>query len=169
MAGKKGVNPKSIGERSEAQIMSRLLRTGMTVLKPFGDNQRYDLVLDDGERLVRIQCKTGRLRKGAVEFATASSYAHRGLGKRDYRGQVELFAVYCPETDQCYLIPVDAVGKMHCSLRVEKSRNGQEKNIRLAADYELALWARQTPGGQPLHPTAPATTMRALPFLSVPG
>lgn len=143
MAGKKGVNPKSIGERSEAQIMSRLLRTGLTVLKPFGDNLRYDLVLDEGDRFVRIQCKTGRLRKGAVEFATASSYAHRGLGRRDYRGQADVFAVYCPQTDRCYMVPVDQVGLRGGSLRVEKSRNGQAKNIRLAADFELATRAHQ--------------------------
>src|SRR5690349_539477 len=138
MAGIRGVNPKAIGEKSEGQIISRLLRTGKTVLKPFGDNQRYDLVLDEGDRFVRIQCKTGRLRHGAIVFPTCSSYAHRGLGKRDYRGQADVFAVYCPDTDACYLVPVDATGMRACTLRVEKSRNGQAKNVRLAADFELA-------------------------------
>jgi hypothetical protein len=138
MAGKKGVNPKAIGERSEGQIISVLLRLGKTVLKPFGDNQRYDLVIDEGDRFVKVQCKTGRLRQGAVTFATCSSYAHRGLGRRDYRGQADIFAVYCPETDTCYVVPVDAVGEKGCSLRVQKSRNGQAKKVRLAADFELA-------------------------------
>src|SRR6185295_6493361 len=146
MAGMKGINPKAIGERSEGQIMSRLLRTGRTVLKPFGDNQRYDLVIDEGDRFVRVQCKTGRLRDGAVRFATCSSYAHRGLGRRDYRGQADVFAVYCPGTDRCYLVPVDAVGEKGCSLRVNKSRNGQAKNIRLAADFELAPAPGLEPG-----------------------
>jgi hypothetical protein len=138
MAGAKGVNPKAIGEKSEGQIISRLLRTGKTVLKPLGDNQRYDLVLDEGDRFVRIQCKTGRLRNGAVEFATCSSYAHRGLGTKDYRGQADIFAVYCPDTDGCYLVPVDAVGMTKCSLRIQGSRNGQAKYVRLAAEFELA-------------------------------
>lgn len=137
MAGMKGVNPKAIGEKSEGKIISRLLDAGMLVLKPFGDNQRYDLVIDDGERMIKVQCKTGRLRNGAIIFTTCSSYAHRGLGRRDYRGQVDVFAVYCPETDGCYIIPVDSVGIRHCSLRIEKSRNGQARNVRLAADFAV--------------------------------
>jgi cupin superfamily acireductone dioxygenase involved in methionine salvage len=34
---------------------------------PFGENHRYDLIADDGERLLRIPVKTGRLR-GAVKL-----------------------------------------------------------------------------------------------------
>jgi PD-(D/E)XK endonuclease len=44
----------------------------MTVLLPFGVNQRYDLVLDLDGHLVKAQCKTGRLRKGVVSFSTRS-------------------------------------------------------------------------------------------------
>jgi hypothetical protein len=40
-------NTKEVGERSEAQIIAKLLRDGKNVvLLPFGDNQRYDLVLE---------------------------------------------------------------------------------------------------------------------------
>jgi hypothetical protein len=141
MAGTKGVNPKAIGERSEGQIIARLLHAGKTVLKPYGDNQRYDLVLDEGDTFVRVQCKTGRLRKGAVEFATCSSYAHRGHGGRDYRGQADVFAVYCPDNEKTYLVPVEAVGVSKCRLRVETSRNGQRDGVRSAVDYEVR-WLR---------------------------
>lgn len=109
------------------------------MLKAFGDNQRYDLVIDEGDRFIKVQCKTGRLRNGAVIFPTCSSYAHRGHGRRDYRGQVDFFAVYCAETDRCYMVPVTAVGIRGCSLRIDQSRNGQAKNIRLAAEFELPL------------------------------
>jgi hypothetical protein len=156
VAGTRGVNPKAIGERSEGQIISCLLRAGKTVLKPFGDNLRYDLVLEEGDRFVRVQCKTGRLRSGAVTFPTCSTYAHRGHGRRDYRGQADVFAVYCPETDRCYLVPVDGVGSTICVLRVEKSRNGQTKNVRLAADFELAPRVGFEPTTQAL--TVPCST-----------
>lgn len=54
-----------------------LKHVGFDVLTPFGENTRYDLVLDDGEHLTRVQCKTGRLRNGAVIFAvcTASTWS----------------------------------------------------------------------------------------------
>ena len=56
-------HPKAIGDRSTLAIMIALQSAGYTVLLPFGENTRYDLVIDDGARLARVQCKTGRLRK----------------------------------------------------------------------------------------------------------
>lgn len=130
-------DPKSIGERSEAQVVSALLKHGKTILTPFGDNQRYDMVIDEGGRFYRVQCKTGRLRDGAVEFSTCSSQAHRGKGRQSYRGQIEFFAVYCPDNDRTYLVPVDSVPVTLGILRVEAPRNGQLKGVRQAAPYEL--------------------------------
>jgi len=53
--------------------MLALREAGFAVLVPFGENTRYDLVIDDGERLARVQCKTGRLRSGAIVFKVCSS------------------------------------------------------------------------------------------------
>jgi hypothetical protein len=57
---------------------------------------------------------------------------------RDYVGQVEYFAVYCPETSGIYLIPIDEVlVRWNGSLRVTEARNGQRLRIRYARDYEI--------------------------------
>ena len=50
--------------------MHALRLEGYAILVPFGENTRYDLVIDDGRQMRRVQCKTGRLRDGAVVFAT---------------------------------------------------------------------------------------------------
>ena len=131
------MNTKTVGEQSQAIIMAELAKAGKVVLLPFGDNQRYDLVLDEQGTFVRVQCKTGRLRDGAVVFATASSYAHRGGKWKDYRGNADIFAVYCPDTGKVYIISVDSCERRSCSLRVDPVKNGQLRGIRLAADYEL--------------------------------
>jgi hypothetical protein len=131
-------NPKAVGELSEAAVVYHLVRAGYELARPLGDNARYDLILELGERLVRVQVKTGRLRPdGAIVFPTCSSQAHRGRGAVAYRGQCELFAVYCPETDDSYLFPVDAAGMRSCSLRVRPSLNGQTRGVRWAADYRV--------------------------------
>jgi PD-(D/E)XK endonuclease len=65
-------HPVDVGLRSEAAILSELVRRGCAVLLPFGVNQRYDLVLDIDGELVKVQCKTGRLRHGAINFSTRS-------------------------------------------------------------------------------------------------
>jgi hypothetical protein len=112
------------------------------ILVPFGENTRYDLVIDNGSRLRRVQCKTGRLRNGAIEFPTCSTYAHHPnpkVPRRDYEGQIDDFAVYCPELGTVYLIPIEDVPTRALGmLRVTPARNGQTKRVRLAAAYELA-------------------------------
>ena len=38
--------------------MLALHEAGCAVFLPFGENTRYDLVIDDGVSLQRVQCKT---------------------------------------------------------------------------------------------------------------
>lgn len=134
-------HPKLIGDRSTAMVLARLLEVYEVVLLPFGENQRYDLVIEDGEKFIRVQCKTGRLRKGVVQFPTRSvTYHHpnqpiQAIRTHNYRGQADVFGVYCPETDGVYLVPVDEVGTRQGSLRVEPTRNSQAKLIRWAVAY----------------------------------
>jgi hypothetical protein len=135
-------HPKAKGDRSTLAIMLALHEAGFGVLVPFGENTRYDLVIDDGRSLKRVQCKTGRLRCGAVRFAACSSYAHHPNPKmvvRDYLGQIDFFGIYCPDTGAAYLVPVEAAQvRKRGSLRVAPARNNQRRGVRLAADYEIA-------------------------------
>ncbi len=139
------INNKTIGELSEAIIMAKLLEAGYGVLTPFGDNRRYDLVIEDADgNFYRVQCKTGWVENdgACVHFKPASSYYHTkagktGHGRKDYRGQIDFFAVYCPDTRKAYLVPVDHVGTANASLRLQPIANKQEKNVRWAKDYEI--------------------------------
>jgi hypothetical protein len=132
-----GYDPKGRGEITEAVIIAELLKRDKFLLKPFGDNQRYDLVIEEEGKFLRVQCKTGRYRNGCVTFAPRSSYAHRGRGTKHYRGDAELFAVYCPEIEKVYIIPVNDVGVSTVHLRIMQPRNNMEKNVRWAKDYEI--------------------------------
>ena len=102
-------------------------------------NQRYDLVLDLGGEFLRVQCKTGRLRKGAIVFSARSCRSNRnGIYVRSYTDEADVFVVYCPETDRIYAVPVGESGVLKAaSLRVTAPANGQTKGIRWAADHEL--------------------------------
>ena len=136
-------NPKAVGERSEAIILARLIEVGYNILTPFGDNQRYDLLIEDvDEKFWRVQCKTGRSNGEYIEFAPASLYYHTRAGRtthgsKDYHGQIDYFAVYCPETRGVYLIPVDHAGVSQMNLRLTPTANKQKKGVRWAKDYEI--------------------------------
>ncbi len=124
-------------------VLARLVQVYPQVLIPFGENQRYDLLIEDGDLFIRVQCKTGRLRDGAIRFNACSvNYHHpnnRGSKpyRHDYRGAADVFGVYCLETDGVYLVPVNEVGRNLGALRIEPTKNSQQKKIRWAADYEL--------------------------------
>jgi hypothetical protein len=106
------------------------MRRGYRVLRPLSTNQRYDLALDLGDRFLRVQCKTGRLRNGAVVFSTRSC---RSDPKRTYvrsysREEVDAFLVHCPETDRIYAVAVGDSGALKAaSLRVDAPANNQLK------------------------------------------
>lgn len=136
-------HPKDIGDRTTLAVMWALREINVPFSIPFGENTRYDLVIEEPDgRLARVQCKTGRLRNGAVLFALCSAYGHHRNPKthrRDYRGQVEYFAVYCAETTGIYLIPIQALrGRVSAALRVADPANSQRKFVRFARDFEIA-------------------------------
>ncbi len=48
------------GAIAETAITARAVELGLVVLKPVVEGRRYDLVIDDGGRMLRVQCKWGR-------------------------------------------------------------------------------------------------------------
>jgi hypothetical protein len=132
------MNTKQIGDVSQAVIVAELIKLGKTVLTPYGDKNRYDLVVDNDGTFIRIQCKTGRLGKDKsfVRFDSCSSTMHRTNGKKqNYRGQIELFAVYCRELNQVYFVPIDDATSYETRLRLTPPINKQQKGVRWANDY----------------------------------
>jgi PD-(D/E)XK endonuclease len=63
-------HPKSVGDRSTLAIMFALQLIGLPILIPFGENTRYDLVIDEDGRLVAFNARPGG-------FAEAQSDSRR--------------------------------------------------------------------------------------------
>jgi hypothetical protein len=135
-------HPKDVGDWTTLMVMAVMQEQGIDVYLPFGENTRCDLITYDGRELLRIQCKTGRLRNGCVDFNPCGTYAHHRNPKtvrRNYVSEVDAFAVFCPETSAVYLVPIADIGaQTHVSLRIAPVQNGQRKHVRWAVGYELA-------------------------------
>jgi hypothetical protein len=131
---------KAIGDLSELEVALALSRNGYLVSKPLGDSHRYDLIIDDGEALYRVQVKTGRLGKnGSIRVACCSSHSHRGgVSTRSYRGEIDYIGVFCPQTGAAYLVPESEIVDSFMHLRVAPTINRQSRNIRWASQYKLA-------------------------------
>lgn len=147
-------NPNLIGAISQAKVMAALVEAGKVVLAPCVNVCAYDLVMEEGARFFRIQCKTGRIFRGAIYFRPHRLRAAKretGWHRRvtDYQGDVDYFGVYCPENSGVYLVPIAKVSSHRiCSLRLTPARNNQAKRIRWASDYVVTpLLAQNKPAG----------------------
>lgn len=140
------MHPKERGELTEAIVIARLIEYGYFVSLPFGDNQRYDLVVDDRVSLHRVQVRTARDGKsyGSIAFNTVSTHPLSGK-KTGYAGQIEAFIAYHPPTRIFYWIPIGECAGSPFVMRISPARNNQKSGIRLAADYELRRNPNYTP------------------------
>ena len=118
-------------------MFAALDRAGYAVSIPFGRARRYECVVERHGAFLRVQVKTGFQDGGGAIRWECRSVRFYDSRSRAYRGEADLFAVWVPETRECYLVPVEECGRRMATLRVEPPRNGQRRRIRLAAEYRL--------------------------------
>src|SRR5438067_6530380 len=116
---RRGVRPKScLSAYEHLQAPARTIRIGLClqsselgfiVAKPYGDNERYDFVVDSGQRLWRVQVKS-------------TSYLHSGsyrvLALRHWRGQivtyqpseVDLLVAHVYREVAWFVLPIMGIG-----------------------------------------------------------
>jgi hypothetical protein len=131
-----GMNTRQKGDVAEGMVLAVLIRKGYVVSLPFGGSQRYDMVVEKDGKLLKVQCKMGRLRQGGVSFSVCSVNGFTGKST-DYHGDVDVFLVFCPDNNETYWVPVGIVGRKATKLRVLETKNGQEKNVKWAKDYKI--------------------------------
>jgi hypothetical protein len=124
-----------IGNEAEGIVLSHYIKAGLRVCIPFGTGGPYDLAVDTGGRIVKVQVKTAAFGKGCILCRTRRRNASCYRTVRRYeKGEVDYFAIYCPQLNELYGMSFEAA-KGSASLRVEPTVNRQEKYIRWAKDY----------------------------------
>ncbi|MEA2424249.1 MAG: hypothetical protein QOH13_659 [Thermoleophilaceae bacterium] len=135
-------NPNVKGNVAEAAIALAAAKLDLLVYKPVGEHGRTDLVMEIGDRLLRVQCKWGRLapdgRTIAVQLAGSRCTPNGYVRTPYHEGEVDVVAIYCGELDRCYLLPERLfAGKSVVHLRLDPAKNGQRSCINLAEQYEF--------------------------------
>ena len=130
---------KQKGNITEIQCLLAFISQGYKVSIPYGEDCRYDLVLDIKNKLYRIQCKTSHALENpedGFKFKTRSIViTTHGVKSSTYSNEeIDFFATMYE--DKCYLVPVEECGNEK-TLRFRYPANGQKKGISLAVNYEL--------------------------------
>lgn len=134
------MNTKDKGDISEAKALLEFSKRGIPVLIPWGDNLRYDMVIELNKTFYRVQVKTANEeRNGAILCYTRSSTNHTSNKKLStYEDDVDYFVFYNQKRDIIALVPIDVVNeKKTLSLRIEKPKNCAVKNVRYFEDYSF--------------------------------
>lgn len=98
------MNSKDVGNLGEHIAIVELLRIGVEISRPLGDNSRYDLIIDNDGILLTCQVKsTNSSTTELAEFWLSSSQAHRG-GTRDAY-QVDCFLLVDICNNKVFLLP----------------------------------------------------------------
>lgn len=109
------------------------------------EHERYDLALDLGPRILRVQCKWARSKDNVIAVEVASSRrSPDGYIRRNYsRADTDAIGIYCDDLDRCFLVPIELVaGQWTVRLRLAPARNGQRAALHFAGKYDLGAVAQ---------------------------
>lgn len=130
------LSTKALGAQTELECITYLHGLGYDISIPWGDNARYDFVLDVSHKLYKIQCKTSSKQEdGVYKFKCESTYINAaGNRKANYTEEdVDFFSTFIE--GKCYLIPLSETGRKEKVMRFVKPKNNQTKGITFAQDY----------------------------------
>ena len=127
---------KQKGNITELQCLLYFQQLGYEVSIPWGENCRYDMIVDVEGYLLKIQCKTCRDEKPGetITFSVASTHKNRARVEREpyTEKDIDFFATFYE--NHCYLIPIQETGSGQKVLRLVPPQNNQ-KNVNMLNDY----------------------------------
>ncbi len=139
---------------AEAAFLHKAVSLGFKVTKPWGDSERYDFVLDAGERLWRVQikCTAAVYERGFRIQAPHGIYGKSGVA---YTAEdVDVLAAYIVPLDMWYVVPLDALGR---STSLQLYPDGACQHARFEKYREAWDFFRGS-GGRDLRAEADAST-----------
>jgi hypothetical protein len=133
------------GALAEAAIALEATRLGFVVLRPMTEGRRYDLVIDMGPRLLRVQCKWARRTGNVLVIKTSTQrLTPNGYVQTTYcTEEIDGIAAYCDELKRCFYLPIAmASGRRGFHLRLAPAANNQQMAINWASHHEFGAIAQ---------------------------
>jgi hypothetical protein len=106
---------KREGEIAEAGFAYKAMKMGLAVLKPLGDSERYDSVVNRGRKFVRVQVRSSQTMSRWKMYSVASCYKinHGSKARAEQvpysEEEIDFLAVHLVPEDTWYLLPVAAL------------------------------------------------------------
>ena len=135
------MNSKEIGNLTELQCITYLYSIGCDVSIPFGNSQKYDLIIDWLDKLYKVQIKHANIKfdeNGNVSHFSFKSrwQGHNSSGYTQTTYTKEDIDFFCTFYDgKAYLVPVEECSGAEKILRILPPKNCQQKFVNFASNY----------------------------------
>jgi hexokinase len=128
---------KGIG--TELLCAVKFIERGYIVSVPYGNNSRYDIVVDLGGLFIRVQCKTASLNKnGSYTISTSNMVSTTTQRKVKHYTKNQIDFIGSIIEDMLVLIPVSEIEKTKSKIfRTELPKHGTKSNCNLIEDYSF--------------------------------
>jgi hypothetical protein len=131
----RGLTRKRRGEMAEAAFLHKASRLGFGVAKPWGDSDPYDLIVDSGRRLWRVQVKSAYR---AGEYGGYTFHAHGNENKKVYSlKDIDVLVAYIVPEDLWYVVPVSVFRRIKGMKLFPGSRRRRSKFEAFREAWEL--------------------------------
>lgn len=138
------LDTKQKGNVTEMECMLAFMKKGYLVSIPFGEDSRYDFIVDINDKLYKIQCKTcsevlddDNQTVLAIKFKTVRQSGSKATNwsRTKYEpNEIDYFAT--SYKGLCYLVPLQECSNEK-TLRIVPPKNGQIKGISFLTNYQL--------------------------------
>lgn len=128
---------KTKGDLGVLKAQCALAEQGFSVLIPLTEHAEFDLVGYKNSHFIRVQVKYRSLDShGTLQVHFRSTWSDVNGLHTSYtnKNEIDLYCIYCPETDKCYFLDPKRFGKS-VTLRVNTPKNSQEQGVHLADDF----------------------------------
>jgi hypothetical protein len=109
---------------AEAAFMAVAAALGLRVAKPWGESSRYDLIVDTGKKLLRVQVKSAHR---AGEYGGYTFHAHGNSSRVYGADEIDVLAAYVVPVGAWYLFPVEEFRKYKAMKLFPESRRRRSK------------------------------------------
>jgi len=120
----------------------RAIEKGYLVSKPITECSRYDMIIDNNNRLEKVQVKYAGSKQSASTGSCVIDFRKKSINGKERnsysKGEIDAILAYIPEIDKVCYFPIDFIeGKSTLTVRYSEPINAQKKGIIFAEDF---LW-----------------------------
>ena len=131
-------NEKQIyGITTELLVAQKFIELGFSVSVPYGNANRYDLLVDTGNKILRVQCKSSiKNENGSYTVSTVTSVATTSTKYKKFYNETQIDLLVTIIEDNLVCLPVDFIKKSTSRVfRTKLPDHGSKSNCNLIEDF----------------------------------